>query len=254
MFSNSTKGKAKEIRLDPPPLDGYDDHDDHDDHDNHDDHDDHDDHNDHDEHNDHNDHMPGAIDVSDGESYNSDFGSGYSEAGLDDMASLSGEDDGYRGGFSAKGSLDDQSSIIDDDEFAHGASSNSNSSHRSTPAETSTRPRGRVRFSLGPAQRSFARLRKAAPGATGPTSSKALCVVRTIMPNYTTRQFYYIASFFRFATSSQPITMDIVLFPPVETRVLQSSKLGGIPTSVQETRIKPTLRYVLANALHTQFH
>ena len=255
MFSNSNEGKAKEIHLDPPPLDGYDDQplDGYDDqpldgydyqpldgYDDHNDHNDHD-HDNHDNHDDHDDHVPATID---GKSYNSDFGSGYSEAGLDDIASLSSEDDGYRGGFSATGSLDDQSSIIDD-EFAHGVSSNSNNSesHRSTPAETS---------------RSFAWLRKVVPGASGastsPTSPKALCVVRTIMPNSTTGRFHCIASLFRFATSNQPITMDIVFFPHVETRVLQSSKLGGIPTSVQESRIKPTLRYILANALHTQFH
>jgi hypothetical protein len=222
MFSSSDKGKEKEIRMDPPPL--YD----------------------------HDDDTSDPIDVSDGESYNSGFGSGYSEAGLlEDTASMFDEDGAHGTGYSSVGSLDDRSSIFEE-EFVHGASSNSNQSHRSTPAETSTRPKGPVRFSLKPARKDFARLRKVqSPGAsTSQTSSKVLCVVRTIMPNSTTGGVHYIASPFRSATSNQPIMMDIARFPPVETRVLQSSKLHGISTSVREIRIKPTLRYVLANVLH----
>lgn len=151
--------------------------------------------------------------------------------------------------------VDDQLSSTFDDEFAHGTSSNINNSYHPIPAETSTRPRGPVRFSLKPARRSFARLRRVVLGAsTGPTSSKVLCVVSTIMLNSTTGRFHYIPSLFRSARSNQPITIDIVLFSPVETLVVPSSKVGGILTLVRETGVKPTLRYVLVNALHTQFH
>ncbi|KIM41686.1 hypothetical protein M413DRAFT_27285 [Hebeloma cylindrosporum] len=151
-FNSSNKGKEKEIRLDPPPMDDY------------------------------GDHTPGTIDVSDGESYNSGFGSGYSEAGaLDDTASLF-DYNAHGFGSSAEGLLDDRGSVFDE-EVAHGASSDSNHSHHSTPAGTSTRPR--VRFSLRPAMKSFSRLRKAPPGAaTGPTSSKAMCVICKKQPSY----------------------------------------------------------------------
>ena len=198
--------------------------------------------------------MSDAIDVSDGESYNSDFGSGYSEAGLlDDTASIFDDNGAHGSGDSVAASLDDRSSIFEED-FAHGASSNSNHSHRSTPAETSTRPRRTVHFSM-PATKGSSRLKKApsSGASTCRTPSKVLCVVRTIMPNSTFRGVHYIASLFRSATSNQPIMMDIVLFLPVETRVLRSSKLRGISTSVREIRIKPSLRYVLANSLHTRF-
>jgi len=154
MFPSDDKGKREEIRLDPPPLDDHDDHDDH---------------------------MSDTIDVSDSASYNSGFGSGYSEAGLDDNESLYEEDGAHESGYSPAGPLDDRSSIFDE-EVEHEASSNSNTSHHSTPAETSTRPKGPVRFSFKPTMKSISRLRKApSPGKpTGPTSSKVLCVVRTI--------------------------------------------------------------------------
>ena len=225
MSSSYDKGKEKEIRLDPPPppLDGRDNH--------------------------------SSDDVSDGESYNSGFGSGYSEAGLlDDSASIFDEDDANGSGYSALGSLDDRSSIFEDD-FAHGASSESNHSHRFTPSETSTRPKGPVSFSLKPAREVNSRFGKvpSSGASTSRTSFKVLCVVRTVTPNSTTGVVHYMPSLFRSATRNQPIMMDIVLFPPVETRVLQSSKLQEISTSVREIRIKPTLRDVVANALNTEF-
>ena len=225
MSSSSDKGKEKEIRLDPPPppLDGRDNH--------------------------------SLDDVSDGESYNSGFGSGYSEVGLlEDSASVFDEDDAHGSGYSALGSLDDRSSIFED-EFAHGASSDSNHSHRSTPSETLTRRKGPVHFSLKPAREVNSRFRKApsSGASTSRTSPKVLCVVRTIMPNSTTEVIHYIPSLFRSATRNPPIMMDIVLFPLVETRVLQSSKLQEILTSVREIRIKPTFRDVMVNALNTEF-
>lgn len=207
MSSSSDKGKEKEIRLDPPPppLDGRDNH--------------------------------SLDDVSDGESYNSGFGSGYSEVGLlEDSASVFDEDDAHGSGYSALGSLDDRSSIFED-EFAHGASSDSNHSHRSTPSETLTRRKGPVHFSLKPAREVNSRFRKApsSGASTSRTSSKVL-----MCGTYHHAQFYDWG--FRSATNNQPLMMEcIVLSPPVETHVMQSSKLRGISTSVRELRIKPTI-------------